>query len=501
MVRPASAPMTPASRAIGMCASAFLLGVAGCNVGPDYRAPQAKTPLTWASPTTVPTTRPSNATTRPAEVVEWWSTFNDPKLNSLVTRAVVSNLDMKLAESRIRQARAARGFVAAGEYPSVTANGSYSRQRTSQGNAPTGLYQTNLDASWELDIFGQTRRGVESADANIQSAVEDRRDVLVTLAAEVAINYIDLRGFQQAINIANENLALQTRSADLTRRRFKGGLNSMLDVANSDALVATTRAQIPSLEQSVQQTIYRLSVLLALQPAALNIELTADAAIPTTPPEVPIGLPSELLRRRPDIRRAEAQLHGATALIGVATADLFPKFSLTGALGTAGSQPRSLVNWDNRFYAFGPQVSWNVFDAGRIRSNIEIQNAVQEQALITYQKTVLTALQEVESSLVAYVKEQQHRQALGEAVAANQKAVDLAMKLYTLGQTDFLNVLDAQRSLLTSQDQLVTSDRTIATNLVSLFKALGGGWDLPKPTTRPATAPVLPPIARLLPAR
>jgi len=338
-----------------------------------------------------------------------------------------------------------------------------------------------FDAAWELDLFGGLRRGVEAAAADLAASVEGQRATLVSLAAEVALDYLTLRGYQQQIAIARENLVAQERSADYARRRFQGGFSSKLDVANAEAAVALTRSQIPPLEAAVRQTIYALSVLLAREPAALLPELSTAAPQPLTPPEVPVGLPASLLRRRPDVRQAEAQLHAATARIGVATADLFPKISLTGTLGTSGGTPGALVKWDNRFYSVGPTVSWSLFAAGRIRANIRVQTELERQALLAYEAAVLAALNDVESALVAYVKEQQHRQALAEAVAHNQAAVQLATQLYTAGQTDFLNVLTAQRSLYAAQDALVQSVRSVATDLVAIYKALGGGWEQPAP--------------------
>jgi NodT family efflux transporter outer membrane factor (OMF) lipoprotein len=305
----------------------------------------------------------------------------------------------------------------------------------------------------------------------------DQRDVLVTLVAEVGLDYTDLRGIQRQIAIARDNLNAQRHSAELTRQRNATGFVSRLDVVNAEALVAQTASQIPVLESSERQVIYALSVLLGMEPAALLDELSSQAPIPLASPVVPVGLPSELLRRRPDIRRAEAQLHAATARLGVATADLFPKFSLTGSIGLQGDKPASLFNWGNRFWSIGPSVSWPLFDAGKIRSNIEVQNALQEQALLAYRSTILRAWQDVENALIAYDKEQQHRTALAAAVAANRQAVDLSTHLYRQGQTDFLNVLSAQRSLYASEDALVQSNRTVTTSLIALYKALGGGWE------------------------
>jgi NodT family efflux transporter outer membrane factor (OMF) lipoprotein len=464
----------------------LLLLTAGCmTVGPDYHAPQTRMPTNWTDNGTAAFAPPSLTNPQLMAITNWWATFKDEKLATLVARAIATNLDLRMAESRVRQARAQRGVAVAGFWPSLNANGSYTRQGGGNNqNALDGdFYQAGLDATWELDIFGGTRRNVEAANADVAASIEDRRAVLVTLISEVALNYISLRGYQQQIVIAKENLVAQEHSAEYARKRFSGGFNSKLDVVNAEAQMATTRAQIPVLETAARQTVYALSLLLALEPSALVTELANDAPIPLTPPEVPVGLPSDLLRRRPDIRQAEAQLHGATARIGVAVADLFPQFALTGALGIEGQPPSSLVNWNNRFYSLGPSVNWNVFDFGRIRSNIKVQNELEEQALLGYQKTVLTALNDVESALVAYVREQQHRQALAEAVADNTQAVQLATQLYTEGQTDFLNVLVAQRSLYTAQDALVQSERTVATDLVASYKAWGGGWENEPPAS------------------
>jgi outer membrane protein, multidrug efflux system len=294
----------------------------------------------------------------------------------------------------------------------------------------------------------------------------------------VASNYVQVRGAQRQLAIAQQNLAAQQRTAEITRRRLIGGLAAGLDLANAEAQAATTAAQLPLLETQAQQAIYSLSVLLGLEPTALTPELSTASPIPVTPPQVPVGLPADLLRRRPDLRRAEAQIHAATARIGVATADLFPRFSLTGSGGLASSTLLELGHWTSRFFSVGPSVSWPIFDAGRIRATIQVQDALTQQALTQYQKTVLTALQDVENALVAYAKEQARRQSLTDAVTANRRAVDLANRLYTQGLTNFLNVLDAERSLYTTEDALVQSQRNISLDLLALYKALGGGWEL-----------------------
>jgi len=467
-----------------------LMVMAGCAVGPDFQPPQVQVPDAWYGPTTMPSEESAASVER--NVAEWWKVFQDPTLTSLVERAIESNLNMKLAEARIRQAQAARRRDLSGIGPTVSATGSFRRSSSFvTTTSPVGpgaseskteevisnQYEAGFDAIWELDIFGGVRRGVEAADADLQASVETHRDVMITLAAEVARNYIDLCAFQQRVAVARQNLKAQQHSAELTRQRFQAGFVSRLDVANADAQVATTSAQIPLLEASSRQAIYNLSVLLGHEPAALMQELSAASDIPAAPPSVPVGVPSELLRRRPDIRQAEAEIHAATARIGVATADLFPKVILSGSIGYRASDLDSWFDRISRLWSFGPAVSWQIFDASRIRSNIEVQKALEEQSVIAYQQTVLAALQEVENMLIASAKEQEHRKALAEAVAANQKAVELATELYTQGQTDFLNVLQAQRSLYVSEDALAQSTRTVSTNLVALCKALGGGWE------------------------
>jgi NodT family efflux transporter outer membrane factor (OMF) lipoprotein len=453
--------------------------VTGCLVGPNYQRPAFDFTDGWAGPDESATTQPSVTTPRPLEIARWWETFNDPVLNSLIRRGIEDNLDLRQAQARIRQARAGRAFARGGLWPTVDTSAAYRRSRSGgEDGDERSLFDAGLDAAWEVDVFGGLRRNVEAADADVRAAVEDSRDLLVTLASEIAINYADLRLIQRQLTISQENLVAQRRSADLTRRRFAGGFVSGLDVANADALVSGTESQIPAIEASRRQTIYALSVLLGQEPGALLGELSAAAPVPGTPPQVPIGLPSDLLLRRPDIRRAEARLRASTARIGVATADLFPRFSLTGSFGLSGEKLSDLGNWSSRSWSFGPTVTWPLFDAGRIRANIAIQNATQEESLLAYRSTILLALQEVENALIAYSKEQERRKALANTVAANRRAVELATQLYTQGQTDFLNVLSAQRSLLSSEESLAASDRTVATNLITLYKALGGGWEV-----------------------
>jgi len=462
----------------------FLVLVAGCAVGPDYEEPKLAVPAGWQE------AQQKGVDIRPVEMARWWTTFNDPLLNSLVERAVKSNLDLRIAEARIREVRASRAVVASGAWPTLDVSASYKRNRTSEnafalgslapqggGNLEQDLFKTGFDASWEIDVFGGVRRSVEAADATIGASVESRRDVLVTLLGDVAKNYIDLRGFQRRLAVARANLKAQQDTLELTRIRFQAGLTSDLDVAQAEAQASTTTAQIPTLESALKQAAYSLDLLLGLSPGALWNDLANETTIPSLPPEVLVGLPSDLLRRRPDIRFAERQLAASTAQIGAAMADLFPKFSLTGA---AGLQSISASDWftgRSRYWSIGPTISWPIFDAGRIRANIEVRNAQQEQALTQYEKTVLAAFGDVEKSLVNYSREQARQQALTNAVASNRRAVEMANELYVRGLNDFLNVLDTQRSLYAAENDLAQSEAAMAANLVALYKALGGGWE------------------------
>jgi NodT family efflux transporter outer membrane factor (OMF) lipoprotein len=473
----------------GARVAAIVLWATGCTVGPDYRRPDTTVPPAWSE------AGYGGIDTRPAALARWWEEFNDPTLTRLANRAVGSNLDLRLAEARIREARALRRIAESAAWPTVDVSGSYSRSRTSENAiAPSGqtsggspffsgsnngqdLFRTGFDSSWEIDVFGGVRRSVEAADATIEATIEDRRDVLVTLLGDVARSYIDLRGFQQRLAVTRNNLTAQQESLEITQVRFQAGLANDLQVAQAEAQVNTTAAEIPALEALAKQAAHRLDVLLGTHPGALWTELSTDAPIPALPPEAHVGMPSELLRRRPDIRRAERQLAAATAEIGVATADLYPRFSLTGIFGVQSVSASDWISAPSRFWNIGPTIRWPVFDAGRIRANIEVRNARQEQALTGYERTILTALEDVENALVSYAKEQTRYRSLTAAVVASRRAVRLSDELYKNGLLDFLNVLVSRRALYDNEDDLAQSEAAMATNLVALYKALGGGWE------------------------
>jgi outer membrane protein, multidrug efflux system len=467
------------------CRSAIVLCAlaGGCEVGPDYHKPDVSTPAKWETPAT---TQASVPVQEPVELERWWTQFDDPELDSLVRRAVQSNLNVEAATERVRQARASLGVAKAGLIPTASSNGSLSRSGTEK-SVPQNLWQAGLDAAWEVDVFGGVRRSVEAANANLQASVEDRRDVLVTLLGEVATDYIQLRGLQQEIIIAGENLKAQKRNVDLTKDKQKLGTGTELDVVQAEEQVVSTTATIISFESQEQQAIYALSILLGLPPTALNEELRPPGEIPAPPDVVTVGMPSDLLRRRPDIRRVERQLGSASAQVGVATAQLFPSFSLTGSLGIQASHFGGLGNIGNSFWSFGPSISWPIFNPG-IWANVSVQNAVEEQALTLYKQTILNALLETQDGLVAYVKEQERREVLTEAVALDQKALVLARHRYQQGLTDFLAVLVAEQTLLSAQDGLVRSNQAVGIDVVAIYKALGGGWEAGEPATTQSAA-------------
>src|ERR1700747_3426473 len=456
--------------------------LAGCSVGPNYKRPQVAVPRQW----TVAAARGTAAT--PIEKHDWWSSFQDPELNSLVERSAKQNLDLKLALERVQEARAARGVARSGYFPSIDGAASATRNRE-RIIVPTGTqksavivpleynnFQGGFAALWELDVFGGIRRSVQAATADMTAAEENRGDVLVILLGDVGRVYAQLRGFQRRLEIANKNIKTQQDTLDLTSARAKAGLATELDVSRAAAQLESTKAVVPTLLSGIDVSIHRLSVLLGEEPGALRSELEKGSPIPSAGPEVDVGLPSDLLKRRPDIRRSEAQLAAATARMGESKADLFPRFVLTGTAGRQATQLHDLTLGAGNFFSAGPGISLPLFTGGRIRSNIAGQTSRQREALISYQSAILNALEEVENALVSYSQEQERRDRLNDAVAHSQLAVDLATEQYKAGLVDFLSVLDAQRDLYANEDQLVQSQTTVTTNLVGLYRALGGGW-------------------------
>jgi multidrug efflux system outer membrane protein len=452
----------------------------GCRVGPDYKKPEIKVPAEFQS------TSPNVEAGVSGDLSTWWTNLDDPVLNSLVDKVMQGNLDLKVAGDRIAQARAIRGIVSASDKPEIDVDASAMRESYSLNslfgpflpNRRYNDYIVGFGARWELDLFGKTARSVEAAEAGIDAAKENRQMVSVAMSAEVAKQYILVRQLQKQIEVANNNIQIQQNTLDVVEQRFKAGLVNELVLQQAKAQLEVTRSVLPRLDTALQQAIHRIGILTGQEPRALEKQLTTVGPIPATKPMVPIGLPSELLTRRSDIRVAERNLAAATANIGVATADLFPRFSLTGSLGQESTNSGSLTGGNSRFWSLASGLSWPVFDAGRIRANIRLQDARQQEAMNIYTKSVLNALEDVENALVAYGNEQQRLKLLEAGTAANRKSVELATQRYQKGLVDFLNVLDAQRQLYQSEDALAVSRGRLALSLIALYESLGGGWDM-----------------------
>jgi outer membrane protein, multidrug efflux system len=464
--------------------------VVGCMVGPDYRPPAMKLPTHWdGNDQQIKQVENQEDKT---DLATWWQSFDDPILNQLVAQALSSNLDQKIALARVREERAYLVISRAGLFPSVDMSGSYTRQRYS-ANTPFGffpqllprdenIYEAGFDASWELDIFGGIRRGIEASNANLAASIENSRDVRVAMLAEVARDYVAVRALERRLQIAKANLRDQNDSLSLAQARFEQGFAPELDVFQARSLLETTQARVPELESELAQTVHRIGVLLGREPDALQAKLSDMAPIPgIADPDaiavrIPAALPSDLLRRRPDIRAAEREIAAATARVGVATADLYPKFSITGTAGLESISPGNFFFGTSRMWQVGPTMTWPIFEAGRIRAYIEVRNAQEEQALLSYRKTVLIALAEVEDGLVAYANERTRHQALAASAQDFKRSQLLALDRYEEGYATYLDVLEAQRSLYAAQDSLAQSDQQLIDDLIAIYKALGGGW-------------------------
>ncbi|MBE7411164.1 MAG: efflux transporter outer membrane subunit [Leptospiraceae bacterium] len=476
-----------------------------CTVGPDFRRPQIPIPQKWENDIL------QDDDKNPINLAYWWKNFNDPILTELIEESIHSNLDIRQAGFRVAQARASLGIMTAGLFPELGIQGAMTRRHNSMSvsssnnttntaqatsippsnsqiiaatekspstKSATNLFQTGLTASWTLDVFGGVRRNIESANANLQMTLEDRRGIFLTLISDVATNYVNLRTFQKQISIAKEQLKIQEQTSLIMKKRYEAGFASILDTSNANALVANTKAQIPILESAEKIAIQNLSVLLGKEPQYLQKTLSNPSDIPNFPRNIPVGFPSDLVQRRPDVRKIEAQLHSATAKIGVAKSDFFPKFTLTGTVGFSGTNASDIGTSNSVFWTAGPSVSLPIFTAGRISWNVELQKSVREEVLLLYEKTLLIAFKEVESSLVSYGNEEKRLKYLQEAVENYRKSVKISMTLYIAGKTDFLNVVTAQQSLFNSENALAQSNLSLALYLISIYKALGGGWEM-----------------------
>lgn len=456
-----------------------VLLLSGCkslpSVGPDYEKPETELPDAWYDAVQ------QDLQTGEPDLETWWNVFGDETLNSLISRATTNNFDLKVAVARIEQAAALRGVSASRWYPEIAADASASTVQITEAEAAGGdrqgeLYNAGLGMAWELDLWGRVRRSVESADASLQATVENYRDILVVLYADIAVNYINVRTLQERIQFAENNLKAQTETLELTRNRFDSGLVPALDVSQAELNRARTASAIPQLRQSLVEVINRLSVLIGEMPYALQKELETAQPTPAASGGVVVGLPAELLRQRPDIRRAERNLAAQNALIGATQAELYPTLTLPGTLAVSSPSGSDLFTGANVAYSFGPQLRWSIFNGRRIRSQVDAEQAATKAALHAYEQTILLALEETEDAMAAYAHEQDRFELLQQAEASSRKSVELVTELYKSGLTDFQNVLNTERDLLEQQDQLATSKGRISADLVAIYKALGGGW-------------------------
>jgi len=446
-------------------------------VGRDYQAPSADLPGAWRA-------EPAAAFQQsPAELAAWWRELRDPQLAGFVERAVGEGLELRSALARVRQARALRGSAAAERWPSVDGTASYQRRSESE-NTPIGAFAPDndqvtagLEASWEVDLWGRVRRSVEAADADLEASIEDARDVAVTVAAETARAYVDLRAFQSRLAIARQNVALQEETRELVRGRFEAGLVGERDVAQASINLEATRSRVPALEVGLRAAENRLAVLTGRPPGTFAQELAEERPIPRPPERIATGLPADLLRRRPDVRAAERRLAAEVARIGVAQGDLYPRLTLSGTLGYAADDVSELSESESGFFGFGPSLRWNLFDGGRLRALVRVQDARAEEARLAWEQAVLAALEEAENARTAFAREQVRRDFLAAATGEARRAVELARTQYGEGLTDFLAVLDSERALAELEDQLSASDAAVTTGLITLYQALGGGFE------------------------
>jgi len=456
--------------------------MSACAVGPDYQAPELPVPDQWHS-------QPANgfrveAADSPT-LASWWTGFQDPALDSLIHRAIDQNRSVRQAVASVVEARARRRISGAGFLPNIGASAGGSRSDSGSSivdgfavDTSRETYDAGVDASWEIDVFGGQRRSFESATAALAATEADLRDVMVTLLGDVALTYIEVRTTQSRLTFAERNLASQKDVLDIADWRAAAGLATVLEVEQAKASYAQTRAQIPSLLSNLEAAFNRLAVLTGQQPGSLQSELRERKALPTVPAEFVSSVPADVMRRRPDIRSAERRLAAQTAEVGVATAALYPSLSLSGSIGVTSSTASDLFSGGLHSNRYGVGISVPIFNGGALRENIKVQNAAVDQALANYEATVLAVYEEVENGLTQWVNEQRRHEALVEAVASSRIARELALVQYNSGLVDFETVLNADRQLISTEDSLAVSDGEIASNLVRLYKAFGGGWSV-----------------------
>ncbi len=460
------------TRGLSLFIPLIIFSLSSCvTVGPDYTAPEMDAPDKWQAVSN------ENISTDKYDksLSEWWKNFDDPILTGLINRAVTNNLSIKQAAVRLNQARIRRGISEADKYPSVTSSASARKSRTSNNSSKN--YQAGLDSSWEIDLFGQIKRTLEAYDADIESAEDSLNDTLISLVAEVALNYVNLRLYQSELENTAASLKLREETFEIVSWRYEAGLVTELDLKSSESTLEQTRSQVPALQSSIDQAQNNIAVLLGCNPGTLKEELSPVKDVPALQDTtVKTGIPADILRQRPDLRKAERDLAAQTARIGVAKADLYPKITLSGSIGISAVNTGGLFESDNITRSIGPSISWPVFNYGSLKKNVEIQKAETEQLLLTYKSLVLNAFNEVENAISSCFYEQLKREPLEKAVKASERSLEIARMQYSSGIIDFQSLLENERSLLSLQNQLIQSKGQITINYINLYKALGGGW-------------------------
>ena len=466
----------------------LILLSSGCTtLGPDFAKPDVAEPGDWLEEQEATFQRTSFDTR------EWWKVFNDPALDSLVDTAYRQNLSLQVAGLRIFEARAQLGIATGLQYPQQQSVGGSAQAVGISENSPNFFsgfaddsykdYRLGFDAAWELDFWGRYRRGIQSAESNLSATVADYDNALVSLTAEVARVYITIRTLQERLAIALNNIKLQEESLRIADVRFRNGATTELDVQQAKSNLADTQAQVPALQRSQRQALNGLSILLGMPPANLTDMLGETGSIPVAPSQVAVGIPAELLRRRPDVRSAEMLASSQSALIGVAETELYPRFGLLGSIGyqtsdTGSSSASDLFNSDSLAYSVGPSFTWNILNYGRIKNNVRVEDARYQQTLVNYQDTVLKAYQEVEDAMIGFTQSQIESGFRAKAAIASKRSTEIANIQYREGAVDFQRVIDTERALVLNQDRWTSSRGEIVLNLVAMYKALGGGWEI-----------------------
>jgi len=480
MISQVQYPAKYCKRFVFCCLITLICTISSCTVGPDYQTPGSSDSI-HISAIIYPDIRFEQT-----DLSHWWNIFNDTLLSSLISRGEQKNIDLKIALARVKEARALLGIEDSGLYPEVDANGSIAWGKESESVNPLSTdeqtnYSLSADASWEIDLFGRIRRSIEAASAEYQASWEEHNNVLIIIRAEIAANYLLVRSLQAQLETAKKNITSQQDMLKLTEVRYENGIATYLDVAQATRILASTEANLPLLRIDLMKNITALSVLTGESSDKLRQEFSSIQPVPVPSSQITVGIPAERIRQRPDVKLAERKLAAQTARIGVATADLYPSFSLLGTFGLASLNSGDFFDSASKVYGFGPSLRWNIFDMGRIRQNIEVQDARTEQALHQYELTMLKAIKEVEDSLNGYHEQRLRLVALNHTVQASKETLDMSTTLYKDGLTPFQDVLDAQRSLLDAESNHDSATGDAAIQLVNLYKALAGGW-----TTMPA---------------